>query len=548
MRPNRSPILIAVKISCLISLVLFFITSCIKPADIEEGPTNNVSTVETEDIESEVSLDWSTVNPEDLWQGVFGVYESDGPRYALSLLDKAIENEVVTYVEADQVRAGFLYELGRLDEAFIRLSSYIIDTDRPDLLQLRAVVLWGMGRYDEALRDYLAVYESDPENAPPEILVALARIYYDLGEWDKAEEFRGYLELRDDAEAMILQLDLYDVIMSENPILLSEFLNDTLSDVTDSESDPAAKLVQVYAEYLEGEKTSAMSNAQGYISDVGFDSNIGLILLRLNVETGEFESFIENLRTMLNQLEAIQWFDALPDTYPQPVDQPMAVGSLIDSASAIELGSGNRARARILADRALMLNPYDYIAYLQLAAVDIADHDISSAFGNLNQALILATPSDIRTRVRILQFSSLAAEGVELPWNTNEIAADLDELLNYYEQKFPLNSFYKAARAELIGFRSDLEGAVSKYTEALSLPGATRETAYRLGYWLAREGRVDEAIEIVRLSIPSESPYLMWVTAVELEAEVRADSNLMEFAAQIHAHLDPMERHGEFFE
>jgi tetratricopeptide (TPR) repeat protein len=347
---------------------------------------------------------------------------------------------------------------------------------------------------------------------------------------------------------MVLALDLYDALQSEDPVKIRNLLPALMENaVGESGNDPSVVLATVYAEYLEGDKTAAMQDALDFITNNGFDSNIGLILLKLNVETGDFESFTSNLRTTLTQLNAIQWLDALPDTYPQPVDQPMTVASLLDSASAIELGSGSRVRPRLLANRALMLNPYDYIAYLQLTAVDIVDKDIASAFINLNQALALAPPSDVRTRVRILQFSSLASESNVAPWDSLAIASDLDPLLSHLESEYPFNSFNKSSRAELLGFHGDIDGAISEYTDAVALPGATRETALRLGYWLARAGRIDEAVQVINLSIPFDSPYLMWVTAIEQEAQIKADPNLAEFASRIHVYLDPENTHADFF-
>ncbi|MCX6647476.1 MAG: hypothetical protein NTY09_14115, partial [bacterium] len=385
--------------SAIASAIIFAGFSC-APRNVQTPePSSSESTAQTENLEPGEALDWSTVTPEDLWQGVFELYDTEGPKFALALLDKAISNNVVTFQEADQVRAGFLYELGRLDEAFLRLSSYIIDVNRPDLLRLRGEVLWGMGRYDEALRDYLTLYDSDPDNASPEILLAINRLYNTLAEWDKASEFRGKLESSDSEGAMVMALDLYDALQSEDPVKIRNLIPALTQNAgAESGNDPSVVLATVYAEYLEGNKTRAAQDALDYITNYGFDSNIGLILLKLNVETGDFESFTSNLRTMLTQLNAIQWLDALPDTYPQPVDQPMTVGSLLDSASAIELGSVRRVRPRLIANRSLIQKPYDYIAYLQLAAVDKVDKNISSEFINLNQALALAPPSDVRTR------------------------------------------------------------------------------------------------------------------------------------------------------
>ncbi|MCX6647513.1 MAG: hypothetical protein NTY09_14305, partial [bacterium] len=208
---------------------------------------------------------------------------------------------------------------------------------------------------------------------------------------------------------------------------------------------------------------------------------------------------------------------------------------------------GSRVRPRLLANRALMLNPYDYIAYLQLAAVDTVDKNIASAFINLNQALALAPPSDVRTRVRILQFSQFASDVNAVPWDSQAIASDLDALLSHLESEYPLNSFNKSSRAELLGYQGDIDGAISEYTDAVALPGATRETALRLGYWLARAGRISEAMQVINLSIPFDSPYLMWVTAIEQEAQIKADPNLAEFAREIHAYLDPENTHADFF-
>ncbi len=521
------------------------IPACGTGNGVGSNDTTGITTAETEDLATEEPFDWSTITPDVLWQVVFELYESDGSRYALSFLDQGIENGIVTYNDADLVRAGFLFELGRLDEAFLRLTQYIINTDRPDLLRLRAEILWGICRYEDALRDYISLHEMDAEQPSPDILFAMARLYGDLGNWQDAREMRERLNSIDDSDHLSIRIEILDALRSEDLAKLEEALASSTGILIPA--DPLYVLVQIYIDYLGGNITAALDRARDFITDIGFDSNIALMLLRLEAEAGEYDAFRQNLRSMFEDLEAVQWLDASPDTYPSHVGKPFAVADLLDSASALVLGSGLRERARLLADRAVALNPYDYVAYLQLAAVDISEFKIESSFENLDKALNYAPPSDVRTRLRILQFSTLAGEGAEIPWDLEELTQDLDKLLIHYESEYPLNPFYKSARAELTGYEGDIDGAIALYIRALALPGATRETSFRLAYWLARDSRLDEAIEIVEISLPPGSPYLTWVTALEQEADLNSDPNLQEFASRVHAHLDPENSHAEFF-
>jgi len=513
------------------------------------GPSEQASSVQAEDIESDDSLDWSTVQAEDLWNGVFQLYETDGPNLAVLLLDRGLENGVVTHAEAEQVRAGFLYELGRLDEAFLALAHYRLDAEHPDLLKLRAEVLWGMSRYDEARRDYEMLLDASTEETPYEILYALARLYDDLGEWDLARSVRDQLGASDPHPLSML-LALYDAIQSENPGAIRS-VGGHLVDPEDGEVSayPMVAFASAYLSLLEGNADKAEVTIQTYMQEQGFDLNLESLLLRIYSETGNFTAFEAEYRASLEILRASRWLEVMETGYPLRPDNPRAAAGLLDSASALELGRGDREMARMYAERARILNPYDYVAALQLAAVEIAETNIETSFGLLNEAVRLAPPSDVRTRLRLIQFAPMAIpQSGETLWDEDTIVSELQDNLDHWISRYPANSYYNAAQGELAGYKGNISRALEYYTAATTLPGATRETWFRYAYWLARDGRMDDAREVAFAHLPAGAPYLTWATMLVAEAEATSNPGLAEFASEIVSRLDPANEHAEFFE
>lgn len=494
------------------------------------------------------SIDWSTVTPESLWDGVFQLHESEGPRTALVLLDRGVQKGIISRLEADQVRAGYLYELGRFDEAFLALVRYRLDASRPDLLVLRAELLWAMSRYGEARRDYEALLASEGEQPRSTTLFALARLYDDLGEWDKSDEMRGMLLDRSHSDQIAARWALYDAIQSEE----AERIRQAISNLEGISSevggdDASAVLGRMYAAFLGGNAPEAMRTGREFLSGGGFNQNVIAAVLYMDAEMGDFRGFETDLGNSLDKLEAREWLDPSASVWPSLMEDRQAIGGLLDSASALELGRGNRDKARVLAERARELNPYDQVALLQLAAVKMTERDIAGTFELLNEAAALEPPSGIRTRLRMIQFSRLARLDVEVPWDVAAVAAELEEMVDHWSRRYPRNSFFLAAKAELEGFRGNLDEALRIYSQVSELPGATRESRFRRAYFLARAGRVDEAWQIIEEHFPQSSPFLTWASELEQEAAAQSDANLAVFSTMLRNRLDPVGNHGDFF-
>jgi hypothetical protein len=540
-------------ITIFIFLAGFFaaaIHSCI-PRNHSQEPGESVVQQESS-AQVEGSVNWSTVSPEDLWAGVFELYESDGPSFALSLIEKGIANGVVTHVDADQVRAEYLYELGRMDEAFLALAQYRIDSSLPDLLRLRAEVLWGMSKYSEARRDYESLLNSEGEEPSPETLFSLARLYDDLGEWDKSTEMRQRLHGLTDSANLAKLIDLLDSIQSEDADknrLAESVWNAALGE--SAASNPYSVLSEINIAQLEGNSITAILAARAFLDTGAFDISIALMLLKLDAESDDFSGFETDLRNLLTKTNAVQWLDSPADVVPSPVTQPQAVGSLLDSASALELGRGNRDKARLLAERAADLNPYDSVAYLQLAAVEMTAHDMAKAIEQLNLAYSFAPPSDVRTRIRMIQFSPLVRATVEIPWDSQQLETELGALISKWRERYPASAYYLSANAEYNGCRGYLGGlneAYQDYAAACELPGATREMFFREACYLSRINRIEEAQEIMMLHIPSGAPLLTWASMFAQEAWQLQDAVPSSFSYMIRTRIDPENLHADYFE
>ena len=543
--PNRVKILLFVFVLAVAAAYALW-AGC-KSGDGTASSDTGQSVVETENVPPEESIDWSTVTPEQLFDGVTELYQSGDPTAALVLLERGVNHGVTTDLEAEQVRAQLLYELGRLDDAFLALANYRIDASRPDLLQLRAEVLWGMSRYADAGLDLEILLEAQGDEPSSEVLFSLARLYEEMGEWDKSKSMREKLMARGQ-DPLALVLSLQTAIQSNDPAWIESTSNALATSLGDQAAgNSLLAFAGSYQAYLSGDRTEALRIASDYLAQQGFDLNLSSIQLRIDAENGDFAKWESDLKASLEQLHATVWVDTPAEKYPPPAEQPMAVAGLLDYAAALELGRGNRDKAGLLAERAQHLNPYDYSALLQLAAARMTQNDMSAAFELLNEAVKLAPASDIRTRLRMIQFSRLAVSNVKPPWDEEALVGQLEKDVRHFEERYPKNGFCRSARAELAGCRGDIEGAASIYEEACAMPGATREMFFRWAYFLARSGRLEEAWKVVESHLPPQSPDLTWASQLELEARVNSDDVLKQFASLVRDRLDPKGEHSEFF-
>jgi hypothetical protein len=167
---------------------------------------------------------------------------------------------------------------------------------------------------------------------------------------------------------------------------------------------------------------------------------------------------------------------------------------------------------------------------------------------SLADALKVAPPSDVRVRTRILQLTPLAGAGLQLPWDNEDVASQLDSVLQHREQQFPRNAFFRSAHAELEASKGDFDSAERIAQEACALPGATRDMRLRSAYYLVRLGRTDEAWAIVQQQLSSGAPYLTWANVLMQESAARSDQALGEFAMRVRSLLDPDNSSGAFFE
>jgi hypothetical protein len=532
--------------ACVAALFVIASAGCVRGTG--QGANSPAQESEKEETTSGEGIDWSTVTPELLWEGVSTLYREQGPGQALSFLEQGINAQVVTDLEADQVRASLLNELGRLDEAFLALARYKLDVDHPDLLSLRAQILWSMARYDEARRDYETLLTAAGDDPSPSLLAALARLYDDLGEWQESGRMRERLYALAPNDPSTFQLRLYRAILAEGVDEIKQVALDWSDWLPDSlPKDALSILADAYVALLEGKAPDAAGEIREYISEQGFNSDIASLLLQLDAESDDFEAFETDLRSLFDYLDAVQWLEAPEGIWPQPAEQPLGVAQMLDWASALELGRGDSGKARLLAERARSLDPYDFVAVLQSAAVEICMQDTSAFWGLLEEASDLAPPSDVRVRLRMLQFAPLARPGSEIPWDPEVVAQELDTVLNHRLAEFPRSALFRAAHAETLAFAGDLETALRESEEACSLPGATRETHLRRAYYLARLGRADDAWEVVKNHLPPDAPHLTWASALLQEAAVRSDQDLAVFATKVRTYLDPTGLHPEFF-
>jgi tetratricopeptide (TPR) repeat protein len=517
--------------------------SC-KPRETSSGVS---STLQTE-IDTQ-AINWSTVTDEEAWQLIAREYDSLGPRSALSLLESAMTKGVISSTEGEQVRAGFLYDLGLIDEAFLALSVYKLDASHPDLLRLRGDVLWNMGRYHEAERDFETALTAAESTIQPEFLYSMARLYDDIGEWDKEREIRDRYAGLFPGDPGIIRLKLQDALLTENvePISRVQQQWATASGIESLNTDPVSVAALVQIKSLEGKSDEGAGLARDFISNRDFDSNVAMTLLKLDIETGEFDVFQSDLRTCFEKSGAIAWLDAPEDIWPMPVDDPLSVARLLDWAVTFELGNGNLTRARTLIERAKSLDPYDYAAIQQLALVQLIENDIPGAVQSLNEALRIATPTDVRIRLRLLQLAPIF-QGATLPWDNEEISGQLKSILDHRIQQAPDNATFRLALAEPSAWKGDLQTASRTAGQAVALPGANRDIRLRLAYYLARLGRMDDAWSIVQQNLQPGYPYLAWVKFLTIESNSRQDTNLAEFAARCRDLLDPTGEHAALFD
>jgi hypothetical protein len=245
-----------------------------------------------------------------------------------------------------------------------------------------------------------------------------------------------------------------------------------------------------------------------------------------------------DIRRDLDRLGGVRWLEAGKDEWPGPVDNRIEVGSLLTWAGGLELGRDNREEVEMVAVRVnSFLNPYEIGALLQLAALKATSEDLPTAFEKLNEAAKLAPPSDVRTRLRMLQYSRLATSENPIPWNSDTVAQELDGILAHRLQEYPENALFNAAKADLLAFKGDLRAALAASERACSLPGATREMHLRRAYYLVRLDRMDDAWSVVSSHLPADSPYLSWANSLASEAIATDDSGLAAFAIRVYEHL-----------
>ncbi len=520
-------------ILALTALALAVFPGCPRRSTPQPAPDATEQSVVDSEQDVAEAFDWSTVTAEDLWPGVFDLYESEGPRMALAFLDGALEARIVDTEEANQVRAGFLYELGRLDDAFLALLGYTIDANRPDLLRLRAEITWNMGRYEEAKAHYEMLLETDPEN--PAAMAALARLYDDLCDWASAETMRDRLRATAPEDPSTLQVSFYRAILSEEIDRITAFSEAwTAVSPYEEADDPILTLAHLYEANLGGDSGQAAEIARAYNPPEGFNINVAIALLRLDAENGDFEGLENDLRDFIEKLGALEWLDAPEGSWPAIADKSLETATLLGWASSLELGRGNVARAKLLAERAgKYLNPYDLGVLLQLAAIALTEGDMETSVEYLNEAATIAPPSDVRTKLRMLQYSPLVSPETEAPWDSSEVASELESILSHRLAEFPNSAFIRAAQAELQGCRGDLQAALATIEESCALPGATREMHLRRAYYLARLGGMDDAWSVVEEHLPPGCPYLMWANMLAMEALALSDPNLADLALRV---------------
>ncbi len=505
------------------------------------------STVSIEDLIQPDPIDWSTVTPEQLWTDVSGFYADEGPGIALDYLDRGISGGVVTQFEANQVRAGFLYEIGRLDDAFVALLQYEIDENRPDLLRLRGDIIWGMGRFEEARHNYELLLETEGDNPSPGTLASLARLYDDLGDWESASNTQAQLEEVDPSGPSGILLEFYYAVLSQDPEYIS-----TVADrwrqigTTEPSEDSLLVFAEILEQELSGDRISALETARVFLTDGNYQPVIAMSALRLEMENAEFDLLESDIRRFLTGLDAIGWLDMPVDLWPQEAESPAEVAALLGWASGLELGRDNLGQARLLAERAnSYVNSYDLGTIYQLAGITMLLQEFEESFGYLDEAYRISPPSDVRVRVRILQYAPLAPDDLELPWEFDAIADELQAILPHRMDRFPGSALYRAAAAELQAYRGNLENALTLIEGACALPGATREMQLRRGYYLARLDRLDEAMQVVEDSLSPGDPYLAWMNLVGMEALERNDPELASLALEARDYLAGPEQDSE---
>jgi len=528
-----------------IILMMTAICGCPESTDQSAGPDEEPVTESTTDEQVE-SINWSTVSVEEFWSMVGESYEERGPRPALELLETGMNRGIVTKLEADQSRAAFLYELGRYDEAFFALVQYRLDESRPDLLRLRAEVLWEMSRYHEALRDYEVVLAAGGDDPSTDILASISRLYDDLGAWEKSADIRAILRSRATDDPAAARWAVYDAIQSMNEDRIRDALNNYRGFI-ESEPDAAQVLATMYINFLQGDIETAIEIGREVLDSGEFTSNSVMSLLNLDAEAADYEGFRNDLRTAMEKLNAAAWLEPSGAPPASALDSREFVGRLLSSASALELGGGNRDLARILADRAIMLNPYDYVAVLQMAAVKMTAGDIEGCFESMTDAVELSPSSDVRTRVRLLQFARLASGETRTPWDNDSVAAALENSAGQWAARYPRNPYFVGALAEVEGYRGNLEEALGMLREAEDMPAVSRESRIRSAYYLARLERTDEAWDIIERHVPTGTPLFLWPSLYEQEAAIHSDDDLAQFATMLRNHLDPLGDHFDFF-
>ncbi|MFH1676780.1 MAG: tetratricopeptide repeat protein [bacterium] len=527
--------------------VLMIFPAC-KGRDIDSEQNGQTKNIQKSSVEDESdSVNWSSVTPEILWQHADELYQTEGPKMALSFIQRGMSHGVVSDDDADQVRAVFLYELGRFDEAFMALARYIITVNRPDLLELRAKILGKMGRYEDARRDFETLIDPQSTTVTPEILYSAALLYDDIGDWDKNRETVRRLDNEFPDSPLPIRYKLRDALASDDYRRIASAKEDYDNQASEGEPDPVSVFAYAYNQALQGNFSSAIDSTRKAIIDNGCQPDLITLLVKLDIESADYKSFEKDLRSCFEDLDSIAWLDSKPENWPPPTDHPVEVARLLDLAGAFYLGNGDRVKARALAERALSLDPYNFNAKQQLALVSMNENDFSGAFLALNEAVKIAPPTDARVRIRILQLTSLAPAGTDIPWDIGAIASELEKICDHREKQFPSNAFFKSARAEVYAARGDFKNALVTIEKACALPGATRDFRLREIYFLIKLGRIEDARGIAEKYVPSGSPYLLWVFSMMLESLSKNDEALGRFALEMKDRIDPKGEHDDFF-
>ncbi|HEX9744544.1 MAG TPA: hypothetical protein VGB30_03870 [bacterium] len=527
---------------CITSLAL--IISCSSKLDVRQVD-------DTGDSVEIIETDWSNVTSEDVWIETSSRYEVIGPGFALWYLDQAIEQGIVTDTEANQIRAGFLYELGRYNDAFMALVNYSIDESRPDLLRLRADLLTGMNRYEDAARDYerlVAIKDFDDKGNVQSILYQL---YDSLGEWDKRDEV--YTAMGDPSEIMmenlpLFQVDYYHAIIAGDPDEMKSMAELIAAATgTQAEQSPIVATAYAKASMWAGNYEGAVTLARGFMRDIGFDINLATILLSCQIELNDRENFATDLNYSLEQVKGVEWYTT-PETGSPPLSEdPINLSKILTLAGVYHLGYGEIGQAGLCLSRAALLDPYSSSAMIGVSGVQLCNGELQDAIWSLEDAYESSSLTGIRPRLRMLQFSAYADQDTDIGWDNDTVLSELQTVLDRRLAEFPDEIFYRAAMAEIYAYKGDYNSALNIANEISGEPGAGRDIILRKGFYQAMLGMKSDAVATFKSALDNGAPYIPWFVMMETEASAKNNPELNEIAENIRQTVDPGWNQNPFF-